>query len=420
MTGPLAGLRVIELCDELGQLAGKLLADMGADVVKVEPPTGSTARGVGPFVDDIPGPNRSLNFWYHNTNKRSVVLDLESEPGAAAWKALVANADIVIEDRPPGALDRLGLGHRSLLPDGAPGGAVAATPPSSLLPHPSLIWCSLTPFGQDGPWANYQATDLTALALGGPMMMNGYDPSDAEGAPPIRGHGDQGYNTACHYAVQGILAALLYRDRTGEGQHVDASMHEALSSTTEVGLPYWFTKRVNVIRQTGRHAAATRSEPWLYPARDERYALIFGVGRDNASWKKIKEWFQSEGFGLQFDEPRFDEPIARQPARGTAEAAEILAEVGRFIAAHTADEVYRGGQERRQSWGVVRAPDEALDERHWDDRGFWVEVAGEGRDDRPVRMPGAPYQFSETPWALRRPAPKLGEHTAEVLAELPR
>ena len=419
MSGPLAGLRVIELCDQLGQLAGKLLADMGADVIKVEPPGGSTARAVGPFVDDIPGPNRSLNFWYHNTNKRSVVLDLEAATGAAAWKALVTTADIVIEDRPPGALDRLGLGHHSLLSTGgARGGAAAGTPPSSLLPPPSApIWCSITPFGQDGPWADYQATDLTALALGGPMMMNGYDPSDAEGAPPIRGHGDHAYNTACHYAVQGILAALLHRDRTGRGQHVDASMHEALSSTTEVGLPYWFTKRVNVIRQTGRHAAPARSEPWLYLANDDRHALIFGIGRDNASWKKIKEWFQSEGFGLQFDEPRFGEPAARQPARGTPEAAEILAEVGRFIAAHTADEVYRGGQERRQSWGVVRAPDEALGDPHWEDRGFWVEVTGEGRDE-PARMPGAPYQFSETPWELRRPAPRLGEHTGEVLSEL--
>lgn len=412
MSGPLAGLRVVELSDELGQLAGKLLADMGADVIKVEPPSGSSARAIGPFVDDLPGPNRSLNFWYHNTNKRSVILDLETNEGQLAWRSLVATADVVIEDRAPGSLDLLGLGHRSLLPAVASGDGAAGTPPSP------LIWCSITPFGQDGPWAGYRATDLTALALGGPMMMNGYDPSDAEGAPPIRGHGDQGYNTACHYAVQGILAALLYRDRTGKGQHIDASMHEALSSTTEVGLPYWFTKRLNVIRQTGRHAAATRSEPWLYLANDDRYALIFGVGRDNASWKKIKEWFQSEGFGRQFDEPRFDEPAARQPARGTAEAAEILTEVGRFIAAHSADEVYRGGQERRQSWGVVRAPDESLADPHWEDRGFWVEVTGEGRDQRPVRMPGAPYQFSETPWELRRPAPKLGEHTTEVLNEL--
>ncbi len=134
MSGPLTGLRVVELCDEPGQLAGKLLADMGADVIKVEPPSGSTARAVGPFVDDISGPNRSLNFWYHNTNKRSVVLDLETETGAAAWREIVASADIVIEDRPPGSLDLHGLGHRSLLPDGVRGGAVAGAPPSSLLP----------------------------------------------------------------------------------------------------------------------------------------------------------------------------------------------------------------------------------------------------------------------------------------------
>jgi crotonobetainyl-CoA:carnitine CoA-transferase CaiB-like acyl-CoA transferase len=249
------------------------------------------------------------------------------------------------------------------------------------------------------------------------MMMNGYDPEDAPGAPPIRGLGDQGYNTACHYAVQGILAALLLRDRTGEGQHVDASMHEACSSTTEVGLPYWFTKRTNVIRQTGRHAAAQRTESWLHMAADGQYNLIFGLGRDPSTWTKIKQWWQSAGFGLQFDEPRFDDPAARQPGRGSPEAAEVMNELSRFIAAHTADEVYRGGQERRQSWGVVRAPDEALNDPHWEDRNFWAEVTGEGRESTPVRMPGAPYAFSATPWALRRPAPKLGEHTREVLDE---
>jgi len=399
VSGPLEGLRVVEYTGVLGQLAGKLLADMGAAVIKVESPDGSAARAVGPFVDDVPGPNRSLNFWYHNTNKRSVVIDLESGEGAERWRQLVSKADIVIEDTPPGTLQALGLGY----------GEVES--PSR------LIWCALTPFGQDGPWANYQATDLTALALGGPMMMCGYDAEDGPGAPPIRGHGDQGYNTACHYAVQGILAALLYRDHSGVGQFIDASMHEAISSTTEVGLPYWFTRRQNVIRQTGRHAAASRTEPWLYMAKDGQHALIFGIGRDNASWTKVKQWFQAEGFGMNFDEPRFDDPNVRQAGRGTPEAVEIYAELGRFIAAHTAEEVYRGGQERRQSWGVVRAPHEALEDSHWSDRGFWAEITGEGRTT-PVRMPGAPYVFSKTPWELRRPAPKLGEHTAEIFGEL--
>jgi benzylsuccinate CoA-transferase BbsE subunit len=399
VSGPLEGLRVVEYCGQLGQLAGKLLADMGADVVTVEPPSGSEARATGPFVDDVPGPNRSLNYWYHNTNKRSVIADFSTTAGAETWRSLVSKADIVIEDRAPGELDRAGLGYSEL-----------GTRNSS------LIWCAITPFGQDGPWANYQATDMIGLALGGPMKMNGYDPEDAPGAPPIRGLGDQGYNTACHYAVQGILAALLYRDRSGQGQFIDASMHEACSSTTEVGLPYWLTRRTNVVRQTGRHAAAQRTEPWLHMANDGQYTLIFGIGRDNATWTKIKRWFQESGFGMQLDEARFDDPAARQPGRGSPEAAEVMRELSGFIAAHTAGEVYRGGQERRQSWGIVRAPSEALDDPHWQDRGFWVETTGEGRET-PVRMPGAPYQFSATPWALRRPAPKLGEHTAEVLAE---
>lgn len=401
VSGPLADLRVVELCDELGQYAGKLLADLGADVIKVEPPGGSSARRVGPFARDIPGPDRSLSFWYYNTNKRSLVLDYEhATADRARLHDLIIRADILLDDRPPGTMERLGLSYSALSTE-----------------HSALLHCSITPFGQEGPWRDWQSSDLVGLALGGPMSMNGYDPGDAAGAPPIRGHGDQGYATACHHAVMGILAALNHRDRTGEGQFIDCAMHECLSQTTEVGMPYWFYKRVNVLRQTGRHAAATRTEPWLFHAGDGRDIICFGVGRDNTSWRQIKTWFQSEGFGHFFDEERFDSPQARQPGRGGKEAAEIYAEVARFIAAHDADYVYRGGQERDQSWGVVRAPDETLDDPHFHDRGFFVETTGEDAQG-PALMPGAPYMFSATPWDLRRPAPRLGEHTAEVLAEL--
>ena len=401
MSGPLTGLRVVEVCDELGQLAGKLLADMGADLVKVEPPEGSAARTVGPFVKDIPGPNRSLNFWYHNTNKRSLVLDLDgSDTDRELFRRLTETADILLEDHAPGWMAEHGLDYRSLS-----------------VGRPGLIYCSITPFGQDGPWAHYRSSDMVALAAGGPMNMNGYDAEDAPGAPPIRGHGDQGYNTACHFATIGVLAALLHRDATGLGQYIDCSMHEALNSTTEVGLPWWMYQRRDVIRQTGRHAAAQHTEPWLYRAKDGRDTLVFGVARDNGTWKKVKEWFQSEGFGLQFDEERFDDPHARQPARGTPEAAEIMAEVGRFIAAHDAEYVYRGGQSIGNAWGIVRSPDETLADPHLHDRGFFVGVSGEGTET-PALMPGAPYIFSATPWELRLPAPKLGEHTAELLREL--
>lgn len=182
-------------------------------------------------------------------------------------------------------------------------------------------------------------------------------------------------------------------------------------------MPYWLYKRVNVIRQTARHASANRTEPWLFHAGDGRSVILFGVGRDNESWRRIKEWLQSKGFGQFFDEERFNSPQARQPGRGGNEAAEIYAEVGRFIAAHDADYVYRGGQERDQAWGTVRSPDETLDDPHLHDRGFFVGTTGDGVE-APALMPGAPYMFSATPWRLRRPAPKLGEHTAEVLAEI--
>ncbi|GAB4326468.1 MAG: CaiB/BaiF CoA-transferase family protein [Dehalococcoidia bacterium] len=399
MSGPLADLRVIELCDELGQLAGKLLADMGADVVKVEPPAGSSARRVGPFVKDIPGPNRSLNFWYYNTNKRSAVLDFEGDAGAMdVLRQLILHADVLIEDRAPGHLVSLGLDLEALR-----------------RANPRLIVCSITPFGQDGPWAHYRSSDLVGLAAGGPMGMNGYSPEDVEGAPPIHGKGDQAYNTACHFAVMGILAALLHRDLTGQGQAIDCSMHEALNSTTEVGLPHWIYSGKNVIRQTGRHAALHRTEPWLKRAKDGRYVLVFGVGR----WEQLKAWMQEHGFGLQFDEPRFDDPLARQAGRGTREAAEIYAELDRFIGSFDAEFIYRGAQSIRLPWGPVLAPHETLDDPHWRDRGFFVSTTGEGVD-HPVEMPGAPYIFTATPWELRRPAPKLGEHTAEVLAEIGR
>jgi benzylsuccinate CoA-transferase BbsE subunit len=306
----------------------------------------------------------------------------------------------VIESHPPSWLAAAGLDYDHLARE-----------------HPALIMTSITPFGQDGPWASYPTSDLVSLALGGPMAMNGYDEVDAPGAPPIHGKGDQAYNTACHYAVQGILVAVLHRDRTGEGQYIDCSMHEALSQTVEVGMPHYLYAGVDVIRQTARHAAGRPTEPWLFKAGDGKDLILFGIGRDNASWRKLKEWYQSRGFGLEFDDPRFDNPIERQPGRQSPVAAEINAETRRFIAAHDAEFIYRGGQERDQAWGTVRTPDETLADQHFWDRGHFVFTTGEGVAE-PVAMPGAPYLLSATPWELRRPAPRLGEHTDEVLGEL--
>ena len=133
--GPLSGLRVLELADEKGQFCGKLMGDLGADVVKIEPPGGERTRRVGPFLDDVPHPERSLSFWHYNTSKRGITLNLETGPGAAFFQRLATKSDIVLETFPAGYLESLGLGYEQL---------------SGL--NPGLIMCSLTPFGQTGPW----------------------------------------------------------------------------------------------------------------------------------------------------------------------------------------------------------------------------------------------------------------------------
>lgn len=155
----------------------------------------------------------------------------------------------------------------------------------------------------------------------------------------------------------------------------------------------------------------------MYRAGDGRDVLVFGVGRNNNQWRSLKKWLQAAGFGHDLDDERFDDPLTRQPARGTPEAKEIMATVSAFIAESSSEDIYRGAQERGLPWGVVLTPDEAIEDPHWHDRGFYVQLPDETLP-RPARMPGAPYIFSATPWELRRRAPRLGEHNEEIRAEL--
>ncbi len=171
LPGALEGLKVVELASEHAALAGKMLGDLGADVIVVEPPGGHVTRTYGPFADDVDDPERSLWWWYYNTSKRGVVLDLATDDGAGAFRRLVADADIVLEGEAPGALADLGLDHPDLRAD-----------------HERLVWVSVTPFGREGTRAHEPATDLTLLAGGGPAWSCGYDDHSL---PPVRGGGNQ-------------------------------------------------------------------------------------------------------------------------------------------------------------------------------------------------------------------------------------
>ena len=251
LPGPLHGLRVLELADEKGQFCGKLMADLGADVIKIEPPGGQYTRLVGPFLDDIPHRERSLSFWHYNTSKRGITLNLEHLEGQDLLRRLVPTADILLETYPPGYLPGLGLAYDVL---------------SSL--NPRLIVCSLTPFGQTGPWRDFLSADLLQLAAGGQMSCCGYDPQDVPDAPPIAPGGGNAWHIGSHFAYMAILAAVYYRDMTGEGQYIDASIHEACALTTEAaGTTYIYTGKV-VQRHTGRAASLDQSEPTQFQTQD--------------------------------------------------------------------------------------------------------------------------------------------------------
>lgn len=189
----LAGYRVLDLADDKGLYCGKLLADLGADVIKVEPPGGDRTRLVPPFYHDEMHPEKSLSFLYLNANKRSLTLDLAGSEGKAAFQRLVATADVVLETFTPGYLDGLGLGYKGLRDI-----------------NPRLIMTSITGFGQTGPYRHFQSCDIVAQAMGGLMYVTGY----AEDPPNLIG-ARQAYYLASIHAALGTLVALYYRERTG-------------------------------------------------------------------------------------------------------------------------------------------------------------------------------------------------------------
>jgi crotonobetainyl-CoA:carnitine CoA-transferase CaiB-like acyl-CoA transferase len=395
---PLTGLRVLELSSIEGQYCGKLLADMGADVVTIEPPGGSVTRRVGPFAGDLPDVNRSLPFWYFNTSKRAITLDIEAPEGQSLLQRLVVGADIVVEGFRPGYLNELRLGYDVL---------------SNI--QPRLIQVSITPFGQTGPWSDLRSADLVSLALAGTMAMNGYD--DRPGSPPIRPDGNHAYLMGSEYGFIAVLIALLEREAGGTGEWLDISIHEACAGTTEGSFANWeYFQRV-VMRQTGRHAQANPTQPWQHRTVDGRYVNLMGGGipRMYASWRPLVEWMQRHGKAGDLPQERFEAVVHRSPAQRTdADTMHVLGLLARFVEGLDAEEVYREGQARRLPWAIVRAPEENVEDPHWRDRGFFVDVHHPQLGES-VTFPGGPYRFSRTPWRIRQHAPLVGEHNVQIL-----
>src|SRR3954447_18341579 len=404
--GMLAGLRVIEIADERAEYTGLLLAGLGCDVVKIEPPEGNATRRIGPFLDDQPGPERSLYFWNYNRAQKSVVLDIQAQ--SHALLRLLDGADILL-DSSCGALNTaLGLDRLAL----------AAR-------FPALITARMTPFGDDGPWADFKGSDLIHLALGGVMMNCGYDPNPQleYDTPPIAPQVWHAYHIAGEQLATGIIAALIARHRTGHGQDVSVAVHEAVSKNPELDIMHWVMRRVPLWRLTCRHALEVPNHsPSIVHTKDGRWYISHGMGaRDLKALVPLLSKYDMQA-DLQPPPPDVDLKARAVPGSTASDEAKahMLDVVQRFARAWTYQDMpWLEAQEAGLLWAPIRKPHEnALDE-HWLTRRSFADVH-HPEHGRSFRYPTSKWLTTRTSWQVGRRAPLLGEDTEAVLAEAPR
>lgn len=391
----LSGYRALDLTGELGFLCGKILGDLGADVIKVEPPGGDPARRFGPFAGDVADPERSLYWLAYNNSKRGITLNLRAPAGRDLFLRLVRTADFVLESFPPGELAALGCGYEDL----------AAA-------NPRLIMVSITPFGQSGPYRSYLGSDLEIMALGGAMSLAG----EPDG-PPLRVTVPQAPMWVGAEAAMGALVALHHRSLTGCGQHVDVSAQAAVLSALSHAPAFWDLNRENPLRAgvfvTGRSVTGARMRVF-WPCRDGWLNfIIYGGAAGQRTNQALVEWMDERGAAppelKAKDWSAFDITRATQ-----AEIDAIERPVGEFFRQLTKAEFLAGVTRRGMLGYPVSTAADILRDPQLDDRGFWHEEE-DPELGASLRYPGAFARFGSGGCRVRRRAPRIGEHNAEVL-----
>lgn len=382
--GALSTLKVLEWSEFVsGPYCGKLLADLGAEVVKIEQPgSGDRARAYGPFPQDVPHPEKSGLFMYLNTNKLGVTVDIRSNRGAEIFRELVKHTDVLVENHAPHEVDELGLGYEAL---------------KEL--NPGLVMTSITPFGQTGPYRNYKACDLTTFHASGLAFMNpsgGVD--DIEQEPPLRGKALQADFLAGLSAGVATLSAVLARQRTGQGQHLDLSQQEALASMIRRDLGAVTYEGFEKVRVKGAQPGA---ETVLGQCVDGAFFVVCNTDRFWANWVELMgnpDWAMTE---------LFQDRAAR---RENWDAAKVL--IAEWASDKKVSDIVRAAQERRVPCMPVNTVRESAASDLLAARGYFVEL--DCPDVGIVKCPGAPYKLSQTPWHMHHPAPSLGEHNDDV------
>ncbi len=387
--GALEGIRVLDLTQTLGSYCTKLLADLGADVIKVEPPQGSPGRFHGPFYHNQPGLETSLWWFFFNTNKRGVTLDLDTADGQQLLRRLAATADALVEDSEPGLMAGRGLAYddvRQL--------------------NSRLVYTSITPYGQAGPYAHFKASDLTAQAMGNVMYRIGYpeDPPNSMGA-------EQAYNQVGTQAAFATLVTLIGRDASGVGQHVDVSMHEAVSIIDWNAVPRFSLEGRVVERGAGgdeaRRPGVSSRRIWECGQGKVRFQLIQVLGPIK-EWNALVAWLGAHGLEDDLHDGRWQDVNTR-----LAELPHIQACVDRLFKACRATQLMEEGQARGLAVMAFGQVQDLFEDPQLVHERFFVQVPHEDLDG-PITYPGPPYRLSETPAHVQRRAPHLGEHNGEL------
>ncbi len=375
--------RVLDLSGPEAVFCGKLLADYGADVVRVELPGGHDSRARAPFVGDIPGQERSLYFLFYNTNKRSITLDLQSERGRELFRRLVAQSDVVLESFAVGYMDSLGFSYDALREI-----------------NPGIVMASVTPFGQTGPWKDYQSTDLIALAASGFMQITG-----EPGGPPMRQGNEQSHFPGAQFAAASILAALYYRDfADGEGQYIDVSLQEALITYYTDAHPAlaWMQMGENVTRVG---ATSTLVIPLgAYPSADGWISAGIITPRE---WDTLAEWIY---------EVTGNEEVLNDAYRGGNQDRApyndiITALVIDFTTRYTSEYLFHEGQRRNLVFIPVNTVSDLLADPQLEASNFWFGL--DHPETETLQYPLGVFDSEEvSPGA--NPAPSLGQDNSAI------
>jgi crotonobetainyl-CoA:carnitine CoA-transferase CaiB-like acyl-CoA transferase len=396
-TGPLAGYRVLDFADEKGQLCARLLGELGADVVKVEPREGDRTRQNGPHFRGEQGPEASLYWWAMNAGKRSVTCELRLEAGRALMHRLAATADIVVETNAPGQATPLGLDYATL---------------STV--NPGLVVVSITNWGQTGPYRDMLATDLVAVAMGGHMHLNG---DDEHG--PVRTLAPQAYAQVNLQAAVGALIAVYARGvNGGAGQHVDVSMQEAVANAMDNAQATWDIRHVNLSGPGLRRNNTGLPTPrYLYEARDGWVACLAVGGLVGPGSGAIVDWLAQTGEDGGLDTPEWRARLVELRPLDDDERTKLEDVMAAFCRTRPKEELVEEAQRRNAGWAPVFSPGEVVESKQLAARDYWVRVVHEDIGESFV-YPGAPWKLGLTPWQQRGRAPRVGEHNEQVYGDI--